>query len=76
MTKITRFSRLNIFIAILIILGIFLAPATPTQAEKGPKAAALKIRGKTIGQWSAKWWQWAMSIPAESTPLQGGGCDQ
>lgn len=25
--------------------------------------------GKTYGQWAARWWQWALSIPASSNPL-------
>jgi hypothetical protein len=28
-----------------------------------------KIYGKTYGEWSAKWWKWVKSIPAQSNPL-------
>lgn len=27
------------------------------------------IAGRTYGEWSAAWWQWALSIPASSHPL-------
>jgi len=26
--------------------------------------------GKTLGEWSAAWWQWAAGIPAENNPLR------
>jgi hypothetical protein len=67
--------RQNAFIAIVIVLGIFML-INPVQADDGPKVPALKVRGKTIGDWAAKWWQWAMSIPLGSNPLLGGECDQ
>jgi hypothetical protein len=25
--------------------------------------------GKTVGEWSAKWWQWALAIPASVNPM-------
>jgi hypothetical protein len=34
--------------------------------------------GLTYGQWSAKWWQWAVSIPNPNSPLNdttGANCD-
>jgi hypothetical protein len=27
------------------------------------------VLDKSIGEWSAKWWQWALSIPASSNPM-------
>jgi hypothetical protein len=68
---------LNAFVAITIIIGfLMLALVSPIQADDQSNNPALKYVGKTIGQWSAKWWQWAMSIPLGSTPLLGGDCDQ
>ncbi len=26
--------------------------------------------GKTYGEWSAKWWQWALEIPASRNPIK------
>ena len=26
-------------------------------------------RGRTYGEWSAKWWQWAYSVPRSRNPL-------
>ncbi len=32
--------------------------------------------GKTFGEWTAAWWQWAISIPVPSNPLfDNAGCD-
>lgn len=31
--------------------------------------AELEVRGKTIGEWSAKWWQWALAAPASANPM-------
>ncbi len=35
-----------------------------------------KPYGKTYGEWTASWWQWAISIPVPVHPLfDAGGCD-
>jgi hypothetical protein len=31
------------------------------------------LQGKTYSEWSAKWWQWANSIPIAENPLFGNG---
>jgi hypothetical protein len=38
----------------------------PTNAQADP---SLQVLGSTIGEWSAKWWKWAQSIPLSSSPL-------
>src|SRR5262245_56063587 len=38
-----------------------------------------KPYGKTYGEWSAAWWQWALSIPADRNPITdttGQFCDE
>ena len=38
-----------------------------------------KFRGQSYGEWSAAWWQWAWSIPADESPLfddTGANCAQ
>ncbi|MGZ8137169.1 MAG: hypothetical protein ACXW1W_10530 [Methylococcaceae bacterium] len=53
------------FLLVLMLLGAI----TPSYAgDRQPK-----IHGKTYGEWSAKWWQWLRSIPAQSNPLLGSG---
>jgi hypothetical protein len=41
-------------------------------------AANPKVYGKTYGEWSAAWWQWAGSIPSDTNPIgdtTGEFCD-
>lgn len=45
------------------IASILIAPNV-TYADATPA-----VLGKTIGEWSASWWQWAFSIPASSNPI-------
>lgn len=40
--------------------------------------ATPRVLGKTIGEWSVQWWQWAYSIPTPSNPMldtSGADCD-
>jgi hypothetical protein len=46
-----------------LIAGAAIAPSNAlAQAEP-------KVLGKTIGEWSVKWWQWAFAIPASTNPM-------
>jgi len=49
---------------------MLLAAIAPTYADDNGQP---KIHGKTYGEWSAKWWQWLRSIPAQSNPLLDSG---
>jgi hypothetical protein len=46
-----------------LIAGAGMAPSNAL-ADAEPK-----VLGKTIGEWSAKWWQWAFEIPASTNPM-------
>lgn len=37
-----------------------------------------KAYGMTSGEWSAKWWQWALSLPVDQNPFfdEGGDCSK
>jgi hypothetical protein len=64
-------------VAWLTAAGMSIAPA---------QADAVKITGvndnaygNTYGEWSAAWWQWALSIPAANSPISdstGANCTQ
>jgi hypothetical protein len=61
---------LHIFCSALLMTNVLL-PGDAV-ADTSPQAF-----GKTFGEWSARWWQWAQSIPAEINPLldtTGGDC--
>ena len=52
--------------SILITPNVTYADATPA------------VLGKTIGEWSEKWWQWALAAPASSNPMidnTGANCN-
>jgi len=57
---------------ILLIAGL-LGLTTSTLMAKEDHAEIFSIQshpyGHTYGEWSAAWWQWALSIPADSNPL-------
>ncbi len=56
---------------------ISLAIIAPTFAQ-ADRDATPTVLGKSIGEWSAKWWQWALSIPAATNPMldnTGAFCD-
>jgi hypothetical protein len=46
---------------------------SPALAEGNPNPGIVPSQahpgGKTYGEWSAAWWQWALSIPADRNPL-------
>jgi hypothetical protein len=49
------------------------AAGNPNPRVLPPHASAY---GKTLGEWSAAWWQWAISIPVTAHPLfETAGCD-
>jgi len=51
-------------VALTLVLGLPLA--TPSRAYSD---ALPLVLGKTYGEWSAKWWQWAAKEPPETNPL-------
>jgi hypothetical protein len=54
----------------VLIAGAGMAPSNAL-ADAEPK-----VLGKTIGEWSVKWWQWALEIPASTNPMLDGDCEQ
>ncbi|HEU5016020.1 MAG TPA: hypothetical protein VFT66_26080 [Roseiflexaceae bacterium] len=59
-------------VAALSLIVLFVGMVTPTFAKNDnpqvlpPDSHAF---GKTYGEWSAAWWQWAYSIPVNNNPL-------
>jgi len=47
--------------------------AVPVAFAKNPNPGVIppqaKAHGMTYGEWSAKWWQWAVSLPLDHNPL-------
>ncbi len=58
-----------LFVALLSLPALM-----PTVARAD---ASAQVLGATIGEWSARWWQWALGIPAPINPvsdLTGANC--
>jgi hypothetical protein len=58
----------------IVLVGIFVALIGATVAfAANPNPGVLPPNshpfGRTYGEWSAKWWQWAVSIPASNSPI-------
>lgn len=49
-----------LILAGLVSMQIALADVLPAHST---------VEGKTLAQWSADWWQWALSFPASNNPL-------
>lgn len=60
--------------AIVVLLGVMVAPTAWGQ-NPGPKVIAPDsvAYGRTYGEWSAAWEQWADSIPVANHPLFDNG---
>lgn len=59
---------------ILFISSVLASTASAQIDVYGPNS---KPFGKTYGEWSAEWWQWAVSIPTGDNPVAdttGGSC--
>jgi hypothetical protein len=63
----------SVVVIVVVVVGL-LGSATLSfaQARGNPNPGVFPITsrpfGKTYGQWSARWWQWALSIPADRNP--------
>ena len=70
------------FLVIFVLLFTVAIPLAfgQTDSKKGPEVFPPDSRpyGLTYGEWSAKWWQWALPIPADKNPINdktGQYCD-
>jgi hypothetical protein len=58
--------------AVMVGVGLLCGLSGSVPAHVAPLAAA-RVYGKTYGEWSARWWQWAHAFPAATSPLQQEG---
>jgi hypothetical protein len=59
-------------LSVLMVLGLMmLAPIVAQAGNSNPRVLPANSTpyGMTYGEWSAKWWQWAYSIPLPQNPL-------
>ncbi len=61
-----RLSFLFSFLSLVLACPLAAVAANPNPQVLPPDSMAY---GKTLGEWSAEWWQWAAPIPAHVNPL-------
>jgi hypothetical protein len=75
-------SRLSLSISLLLVMFTAIAAGSATaQAPRGAPAPVMPVSshplGRSYGEWSALWWQWAYSLPVEQHPLfDNADCSQ
>jgi hypothetical protein len=57
----------GVMTVLVLLLVLMLLPAVAPSSSYGQ--AEPQVLGKTIGEWSADWWQWLVNIPAPSNLL-------
>lgn len=68
----------RVLVALLFVLGLLL-PAASLPVEAGNNRGVIppnaKPHGLSYGEWSARWWQWAYSLPVPDNPFFDGDPD-
>ncbi len=62
-------------LGLLALATVFFMPSTRADSQGGSNVISRDsvVYGRTYGEWSAAWWQWAFSIPVASHPLFDNG---
>jgi hypothetical protein len=58
-------------VAVLLLGTVYIASARGNK-NPGVLPPNSRVQGLTYGEWSAKWWQYVLSIPEGENPLVGG----
>jgi len=59
-----------VFFLFLGLSGLHSSKTNADQINPGVASVEEKHYGLTYGEWNAKWWEWAISIPADKTPMK------
>ncbi|OEU41428.1 hypothetical protein BGV40_14985 [Methanosarcina sp. Ant1] len=73
--KLSFGKKIRLSIIALIVGIMVLAPLVAAAGNPNPGVVPVNsnFHGKTYGDWSADWWKWALSIPADRNPLYDDG---
>lgn len=52
-----------------IIFAVLISWVLVTSHTVQADSTTPEVSGKSIGEWSVKWWQWSLSIPAANNPM-------
>jgi hypothetical protein len=70
---------LNLVAVVAVILGLMMsatvALSNSSHGNPGVLPSNSSAYGMTYGEWSARWWQWALSLPVDQNPFfDENGC--
>lgn len=75
--KKTAFCSTVVLSAMCILSPFFLSVGNAAQESELIESPDSKPYGLSYGEWSVKWWQWILSIPADKSPIidkSGSSC--
>jgi len=58
-----------VLLLVIVVPALLNAQATGSRGNPGVVPPGSKTLGLTYGEWSARWWEWAFSIPKSVHPL-------
>src|SRR4051794_17720282 len=58
-----------LFVILLELIGISGSNVDADEKNPGVVSVENPYSGLTQGEWSAKWWQWVLELPADKNPL-------
>ena len=77
-----RFWR-SVIAVMVVVVGLMVLTTIAFAQGGNPNPRVLPVHsspfGSTYGEWSARWWQWVLSVPAATNPLNdttGAQCAQ
>jgi hypothetical protein len=59
-------------VVLVLLLSTVLVISVRANANQKVMPPKSRVQGLTYGEWSAKWWQYVLSIPESDNPLAGG----
>jgi hypothetical protein len=67
----SRIKSLSVCVAISLLGAVGCGGGADDEPFEAP---AQSVHGASYGEWAARWWQWALSIPAADNPVLDGPC--
>ena len=76
MKRMSQYWLVVVFALLVGVVAVTGGPFVPTASAAIISPVAIQSFGATYGEWSARWWQWLLSIPTATNPNLGGDCGQ
>jgi len=75
----SRYAGAVVVAALLLLGGVSSAPVAQAGGDPALVPPQSHAFGRSLGEWTAAWWRWAVSIPSDRSPLvdaTGANCAQ